>query len=144
MRKFRYFTEAEKAKIVENLTDADRAEIAINLVGFLQVRQNAIDILHKHMEYVASSNNEELKQMLPCLEHGLGVIEAGKARVIRDGIEGTAIDLAYSVRGGRPGLGLTRGFGEFLYNFKDQGFKKEWADEIYDAAGAIEDYYNNM
>ena len=126
------------------LNDTERGKLAESIIKFLQIRQEAIHILNKHKDYVENADNTDLKTMLPSLVLALDIFEKGKARIIKDGIEGMCVRLQHSIRGDRPGLGLSRGLGDFIFEWEDRGFKKEWSREIMDAANAIENYYNNM
>jgi len=90
------------------------------------------------------SNDDNLKEILPNLKHGIWVLESGKARNIREGVKGMEKDLKVLKsfkRGNRPGLSLSRGFGEFVGSAYYTNWKEEWSNEIFDALYKIEYYY---
>lgn len=102
----------------------------------MAVREEAINIIRKHIDIF--SNNPEHRGFIKDLKHGLEVLEKGSQRRIDEGIEKFAEDLKKYPRGKRPGLGLSRGFGEFLW----QGY--DWQKEIMDAVRKIERYHSSM
>ena len=117
---------------------------AIKLIGFLQVKQKAIDIINKRIEEIEKSDDDNLKEILPNLKHGIWVLESGKARDINEGVKRIETTLKRFKRGDRPGFGLSRGFGEFIGSAYYTNWKNEWSDEIFNAIYKIEDYYNFM
>ena len=143
-----HFSEEEKEYMFSE-------DLAVRLMGFLQINQKARDIIKKHIKsieedkleivkidrnFIKTIENEELKNvLLSDLKHGDEVLEGGQERFMRDGLKGMEANLKRSKRGRRPGFGLSRGFGEFLHCY--QG---DWTSEIMDAVRKIEHYYNNM
>jgi hypothetical protein len=107
---------------------------------FLKIRQNAIDILKKRIAIF--EGDPEYKVTVEDLRNGLSVLEAGYERVKKEGSKGLEQNLIKHPKGGkraRPGLGLSRGFGEFLL-----AIDEEWTNEVLDAVYAIEDYWRKM
>ena len=108
---------------------------------FLQVRQNAINVVKKYIDRFQHEVTNDPSNILVVkdLQHGLEVLKKGKSRIEREGIDGIANDIKeYPTSTERPGLGLSRGFGEFLWQGED------WQNEIMDAVDKIEDYYSDM
>lgn len=105
---------------------------------FLELRKEAINILQKYIEQFSS--NPDYKITVEDLKHGLEVLKGGYKRVEGEGIKGLKEDLIKYPKGKRPGIGLSRGFGEFLYALPEE----PWIDEIMDAVKRIEEYWRNM
>lgn len=127
-----------------SIPESDKKYLIEKFVGFLNLFQETMCLLERNINMIKASTDKNLKAILPELEHGLNVLKESHDAVKSRGLEGLARNLQRSERGGRPGLGLNRGFGEFLYNFKNRGFNDEWADEIMAAVRKIEHYYNDM
>jgi hypothetical protein len=134
--RIRFSEEEQEYMFSENL--------AVRLIGFLQINQKARDIIKKRIEIIEKNNDSMLKKVIPDLKHGDEVLEGGQERFMRDGLKGMEASLKRSKRGDRPGFGLSRGFGEFLHCYQKDGKLDPWAEEIDNAVRKIEHYYNNM
>ena len=143
------------------LTDEEKAEVPAQINEFIRLYDVAIATVTKHIPRLKKNGLSEdeweiyetksggvhfdqddrikiVQWLIEDLQKGLGLLQRRKEKIIKDGIEEMIADLERSKRGRRPGLGLSRGFGEILWIGYD------WQDEIMAAIDDIEDYYNNM
>ena len=132
------------------LTKLDRKEMEIKYDQFLNLNLNAIKIIKKHQEILKKDKFYDI--LFKRLELGLSIIEAGYKRYKTIGVDGLIAELETYYRSPigkempikgrgkkyRPGIGLSRGFGEFIY--ADEAME----DEIMDSVYKIEDYYRTM
>jgi len=98
--------------------------------------------LIKHIERLKRENPETNKALIADLENGLRVLTIGMERKIKEGVEGLIAKLESYKPGKRPGLGLTGGFGEFLYALPKE--YESLVDEIMEAVRKIEHYFASM
>lgn len=110
-----------------------REEIAEQLKIFLDLQRRAISIVEKYINKF--ENDLEYKPVAEDLKHGKWVLETGYERDLKEGVDGIIADVKRFPKHA-PGIGLSRGFGEFLY-----AIGEDWIHEIMDAVHAIEDYY---
>ena len=108
------------------------------LERFISVRKKAIQKVTEKIKELKAQNLDDDQYLIKELEHGLDVLNKGLERIKREGVEGIDRDIKRWPRGKRPGLGLSRGFGEFLWHGYD------WEKEIMAAIDDIENYFRNM
>lgn len=128
----RYFNDM----LVARISEAERIELEKKLYGLLETQEYAMGVIKKHIEQLQCKEGNEA--VVKDLLHGLSIVEGGYNRCKEEGIGGLAMFLKKSPRGKRPGLSLTRGFGEFLWHGYD------WEREIMEALDKIEDYFASM
>lgn len=118
---------------------------------YVAIQKDAIRIVKKYINKFQNKSGSEL--LVKDLKLGLSILEDGLKSDLDRGPEGLLSILeryhrvpakGMPVKGVkyRPGLGLSRGFGEFLRALPPED--KYWADEIMDAVHKIEDYFRNM
>lgn len=117
---------------------SDEGDMAQKFQIFLQIAEDAIHILKKYIAIFA--NDPEKQALVSDLKHGLEILEKGTQRRKDEGIAKFAEHLKKYPRDKRPGLGLSRGFSEFLYTLPDE----PWIDEIMNAVRKIERYYASL
>jgi hypothetical protein len=133
---------------VKVITKFDHKEMEVKYNKFLNLRLEAIEIIKKHLETLRK--DEYYNTLVKSLELGLSIIEGGYERYKAMGVDGLIAELEpyyrspvgkeLPVKGRkyRPILGLSRGFGEFLWK------KDAWQREIMEAIHKIDDYYDVM
>jgi hypothetical protein len=118
------------------LSEEERKAVPEKYRNYVRLRREAIEIIKKYINKFKA--NSEYPWVIEDLERGLNVLEAGYKRITKEGPEGLLADLERFQKGRRPGFGLSRGFGEFLFEGGD------WQEEIMDAVRKIERYYRSM
>ena len=139
-RKYK-LTEQEKSEIPQKFTAYIKIqESAINMVkeriNLLEKEGTVINMVNERINLLEKEGTDINKIILKNLKHGLNVLEVGLQRDIKRGVEGLIADLERYKKDKRPGFGLSRGFGEFLDNVRE-----DWAYKIMDAVSEIEDYF---
>jgi hypothetical protein len=101
--------------------------------------QNAISIIREHQKHLKPRGytDNEIINVSKGLEMGIKNLN-GRIKLIEDDVRfeklmSEVVNMKYS-----SGFGLSKGFGEFLW----QGY--DWQVEVMDAVNAIEDYWRKM
>ena len=95
--------------------------------------EQAIELILRRIETLKKNSGNEF--LIKELTHGVDLLKIGKENFSKDEFKKLFFD---SPVGKRPGLGLSRGFGEFLWHGYD------WEKEIMAAIDDIENYFRNM
>jgi hypothetical protein len=118
------------------LSEEERKEVPEKYKQFIKIQEEAIRVVRKYL--IKFKDSGKYLWVIKDLERGLNVLEVGYRKDVEKGPEGLLADLERFQKGRRPGFGLSRGFGEFLFEGGD------WQEEIMDAVEKIEDYYCSM
>ena len=118
-----------------NEDEYKKAEIALQ--GELEAYDKAIKICEKYIKHFDSKSEHEID--VKKIKIGLDVLQRSYDAVSERGVKGVLdVYKKYPDRNRRPGLGLSRGFGELFWE------GKPWEKEIFEAVDAIEDYFGDM
>jgi len=126
-----FWLESKKIKIIDDLprkyplTNEEKVMLPEKYTRYISIQQDAIQIVKKYVNQF--SNSPEYKIIVEDLKNGLNVLEVGLSKDVEKGIDGFLADLERFPKGRRPGFGISRGFGEFLW----QGY--DWQKEIMDS-----------
>jgi hypothetical protein len=122
------------------LSEEERKAVPEKYKNYIRLRREAMETVKKYINKF--KDDPRRLGLVEDLNTGLNILEKGYKRITKEGPEGLLADLERFQKGRRPGFGLSRGFGEFLYALPKND--EEWSDEVMDAVRKIERYYRSM